>query len=61
MRGSTKKFRTKSNCKKQRWSIQRWLLSGVKRNFWLHTMCASTEWYSAYQIPKEKWWLGLRV
>jgi len=24
--------------------------SGVKRNFWLHAMCACTEWYSTHQI-----------
>jgi len=33
-------------------------LSGVKRNFWLHAMCACTEWYSTYQIRWENWWFG---
>jgi len=27
------------------------------RNFWLHAMCACTEWYSTYQIRWENWWL----
>jgi len=27
------------------------------RNFWLHIMCACTEWYYTYQIRPEKWWL----
>jgi len=30
---------------------------GVKRNFWLHTMCACTEWYSTCKIRWENWWL----
>ena len=33
--------------------------TGVKRNFWLHAMCACTEWYSTYQIRWENWWLVL--
>jgi len=31
--------------------------AGVKRNFWLHAMCACTKWYSIYQIRWENWWL----
>jgi len=31
------------------------------RNFWLHTTCACTEQYFAYEICWEKWWLGLKV
>jgi len=31
------------------------LHSGVKRNFWLHAMCACTEWYSTYQIRGGNW------
>jgi len=26
---------------------------GVKQNFWLHAMCACTEWYSTYEIHWE--------
>jgi len=33
----------------------------VKRNFWLHAMCACTEQHSTYKIRWENWWLGLRV
>jgi len=32
-------------------------ISGVKRNFWLHVMCACTEWCSTHQIHWENWWL----
>jgi len=27
------------------------------RNFWLHAMCACTEWYSTYEIHWENRWL----
>jgi len=37
--------------------IQKHFESGVKRNFWLHAMCARTEWYSTYRIRWENWWL----
>ena len=33
----------------------------VKRNFWLHAICAGTEQHSTYQIRWENWWFGLRV
>jgi len=29
----------------------------VELNFWLHTMCACTEWYSTYQIRWDNLWL----
>jgi len=35
--------------------------AGVKRNFWLHAMCACTVQYSTYEIRWENWWLGLEV
>ena len=35
--------------------------TGVKRNFWLHAMCACTEWLSTCQNRLENLWLGLRV
>jgi len=37
-------------------------ITGVKRNFWLHTVYACTEQHSIglYQIRWENWWLGLR-
>jgi len=31
--------------------------TGFKRNFWLHAMCAWTEWYSTYEIHWESRWL----
>ena len=37
-----------------------WITS-VKRNFWLHAICACTEQHSTYEINWENWWLGLRV
>ena len=37
------------------------LRSCVKRNFWLHAICACTEWCSAHKIRWENWWLELRV
>ena len=36
-------------------------ITGVKRNFWLHAICACTEKHSAYQIRWENWWLVLRI
>ena len=37
------------------------IISGVRRNFWLHAMCARTEWYSTYQIRWGNLSSGLRV
>ena len=36
-------------------------ITSVKRNFWLHALCACTEQHSTYQIRWENWWLGLRI
>ena len=33
----------------------------VKRNFWLHVMCACAEQHSTCKTPWENWWLGLGV
>ena len=41
-------------------SVGGWI-TGVKRNFWLHAICACTEQHSTYQIRWENWWLGLRI
>ena len=41
-------------------SVGGWI-TGVKRNFWLHSICACTEQHSTYQIHWENWWLGLRI
>ena len=41
-------------------SVVGWI-NGVKRNFWLHAMCACTEEHSTYQIRWENWWLGHRI
>ena len=35
--------------------------AGVKRNFWLHAICACTEQHSTHKIRWENWRLGLRV
>jgi len=37
-------------------SVGGWI-TGVKRKFWLHTICACTEQHSTYQIRWESWWL----
>jgi len=36
-------------------------ITGVKRNFWLHAICACTEQHSTYHRRWENWWLGLRI
>jgi len=41
-------------------SVGGWI-TGVKRNFWLHAICACTEQNSTYQIRWENWWSGLRI
>jgi len=41
-------------------SVGGWI-TGVKRNFWLHAICACTEQHSTYKICWENWWLGLRI
>jgi len=41
-------------------SVGGWI-TGVKRNFWLHAMCACTQQHSTYQIRWDNWWLGLRI
>jgi len=41
-------------------SVGGWITS-VKRNFWLHAICACTEQHSTYKICWENWWFGLRV
>jgi len=41
-------------------SVGGWI-TGIKRNFWLHAICACTEQHSTYQIRWENWWLGLRI
>jgi len=38
-------------------SVGGWI-TGTKRNFWLHAICACTEQHSTYQIRWENWWLG---
>jgi len=40
-------------------SVGGWITS-VKRNFWLHAICACTEQHFAYEIRWENWWFGLR-
>ena len=60
---------TNSIAYKHTHSAQRWLIknsvggwiTSVKRNFWLHAICACTEQHSTYKIRWENWWLGLRV
>jgi len=32
-------------------------ISGVKRNVWLHAICACTDQYSTHEICWENWWL----
>ena len=41
-------------------SVGGWI-TGVKRNFWLHAICACIEQHSTHQIRWENWWLGLRI
>ena len=37
-------------------SVGDWI-TGVKRNFWLHAICACTDQHATYKIPWENWWL----
>jgi len=41
-------------------SVWGWI-TGVKRNVWLHALCACAEQHSTYEICWENWWLGLRI
>jgi len=41
-------------------SVGGWI-TGVKRNFWLHAICACTEQYATYQIRWRNCWLGVRI
>ena len=36
-------------------------ITHVKRNFWLHAICACTEQHSTYWLRWENWWLGLSI
>jgi len=60
----TKSIACKHTQSAQRWFIKNsvggWIAS-VKRNFWLHAICACTEQHYTYKIRWENWWLGHRA